>query len=319
MSTLRVGLIGGTRGFGSRRRAAFHADPRAEVTALCARTEAEVNAAASELGAKAYTDWRRLLDDPAVDTVAIAVPNTLHVEIAKAALQAGKHTLVEYPLCQTLAELDELQSSAAANGVVLHHALTVRGEPLHRKLKELAPRIGRILHAHYRYFGGGKWYVDPALRGDAFLALHIHFLDQFEDVIGKAVRLNATLRVIDDGEHNIHSGTTLQEFADGATAFQEFGMGFVAKPSYQGWYIGADGWLGFEGDSIRLALAEGTEEAHSPAEVDAVVNDTANFIAQVLDGAISCVPEAQTRRTMMLCLAAAKSARTGMKIDLGGL
>jgi len=316
MDTLRVGLVGGTRGFGSRRRAALHADPRAEVTALCARTEAEVRAAASELGAKAYTDWSNLLDDSDVDAVAIAVPNTLHFEIAKAALDAGKHVLVEYPICQSFTELDDLLSSAESNGVVLHHALTVRGEPLHLKLKELAPRIGRIVHAHYRYFGGGKWYVDPALRGDAFLALHIHFLDQFEDIMGSAARLNATLCVSQDKGHNIHSGTTLQEFPDGATAFQEFGMGYAAKPSYHGWYIGTDGWLGFEGNSVRLQLADGTDETHSPDDLDAVVDDTENFVAQILDGADSCVPESQTRRAMTLCLAAAESARAGTKIEL---
>jgi len=316
MDKLKVGLIGGTRGFGSRRRDAFHNDPRSEVSALCSRTKDELDKAAGEIGAKAYSDWAELIADPDIDTVSIAVPNALHFEIAKAALSAGKHTLVEYPICQSLEELDELTAIAKAKGVVLHHALTVRGEPLHLKLKELAPRIGPILHAHYRYFGGGKWYLDPSLRGDAFLALHIHFLDQFEDIIGETTRLNATLKVVEEGETNIHTGTTLQEFADGATAFQEFGMGFQAKPSYQGWYIGEKGWLGFEGNEVKLATTDGADETHSPDDIDAVVDDTANFIAQVLDGAESWVPEAQTRRTMQLCAAAAESAQTGAKIAI---
>ena len=316
MDKLKVGLIGGTRGFGSRRCQAFHGCERAEVAALCSRTRDELDKTADELGAKAYSDWAELIADPDIDTVAVAVPNALHFEIAKAALSAGKHTLVEYPICQSLEELDELVAIAKSRGVVLHHALTVRGEPLHRKLRELAPRIGRILHGHYRYFGGGKWYLDPKLRGDAFLALHIHFLDQFEDIIGETTRLNATLKVLGEGETNIHTGTTLQEFADGATAFQEFGMGFQAKPSYHGWYIGEKGWLGFEGNEVKLATTDGADETLSPDDVDAVVDDTANFVAQVLDGAESWVPEAQTRRTMQLCAAAAESAQTGAKIAI---
>lgn len=316
MDKLKVGLIGGTRGFGSRRCQAFHGDERAEVTALCSRTKDELDKTACELGAKAYADWAELIAAPDIDTVSVAVPNALHFEIARAALSAAKHTLVEYPICQTMAELDELLTIAKSKGVVLHHALTVRGEPLHLKLKELAPRIGRILHGHYRYFGGGKWYLDAALRGDAFLALHIHFLDQFEDIIGETARLNATQTVVGDGDLNIHTGTTLQEFAGGATAFQEFGMGFQTKPSYQGWYVGERGWLGFEGNEVKVATTNGADETHSPDDIDAVVDDTANFIAQVLDGADSWVPESQTRRTMQLCLSAAESASTGRKIPI---
>ena len=316
MDKLCVGVVGGTRGFGSRRCKAFHADPRGEVVALCARTEEELKPACADLGASAYTDWPDLIADPGVEAVSIAVPSALHFEIAKAALSAGKHTLVEYPLCQSLQEMDELLAIAKSKGLVLHHALTVRGEPLHRTLKALTPRLGRLFHGHYRYFGASKWYVDPTLRGDPFLSLHIHFLDQFEDIMGHTLRVNATLKVVHDAERNIHSGTTLQEFADGATAIQEFGMGFMAKPSYQGWYIGENGWLGFEGESIRLALADGTEQTCPRESIDIVPQDTANFIAQVVDGAESWVPHAQTRRAIELCLAASESARTGRKVEV---
>ena len=317
MNRLRVGLIGGTKGFGLRRTKAFHANPRTEVVAICARTPAEVKKAAREFGAKPYTAWVDLIADPKVDAVSVAMPNTMHFEAARTALSAHKHTLVEYPICQTLQEFSELTTIARLNGVVLHHALTVRGEPLHLKLKELVPRLGRLCHAHYRYFGAGGWYLDPARRGDALLALHIHFLDQFEDIMGKTIRVNATLKVIHDGNVNIHTGTTLQEFADGANAFQEFGMGFGAKPSYTGWYLGENGWLSFEkGSTIRRVLADGADETFSPDDINVVVNDTENFVAQVFDGAPSWVPESQTRRTMRLCLAASESARIGEKFVL---
>jgi len=318
MQKLRVGQIGGTRGFGSRRCQTFHEHPRAQVVALAARDKQQVEEAASKIDAKPYTDWHDVLTDPRVDAVGVATPSAFHFEMAKAALEAGKHTIVEYPICQTLEELDELQAIAEAKGVVLHHGLTVRGEALHLKLKELAPRLGRLFHAHYRYFGTSKWYVDEAIRGDAFMTLHIHFLDQFEDIVGEqAVRLNATLKVLQDGETHIHSGATVQQFACGATAIQEFGMGFSAKPSYSGWYIGEHGWLGFEGrDAVTLELADGAKESHTPDSIDTVANDTDNFIAQVLDGADSWVPDRQTRRAMRLCLAAAESALTGLTVDV---
>ena len=319
MEKLRIGMVGATHGFGSHRRKAFQANPHSVVAAICARTKADVEALAAEIGAKAYANWPDLIADPDVQAVSVATPNVLHYEIAKAALDAGKHVLVEYPLCQTLEEFDELAHIASENNLVLHHALTTRGEPQHRKVKELLPRIGRVFHAHYRYFGGSNWYVEPALRGDLFAALHIHFLDQFEDTMGRTVRLAATAKVIRDSKCNIHSGTALQEFADGANAFQEFGMGFAAKPSHAGWYIGENGWVGFEGrHNVRIVLKDGTDETAPAAEGDTVAQDTANFIARVLDGANSWISDEQSRRAIMLALAASESARTGKTIDLTG-
>jgi biliverdin reductase len=317
MEKLRVGMVGGTHGFGARRRKAFQADPRSQITAVCARTKADVEALAAEVGATAHTNWPDLIADPNVQAVSVATPNALHYEIAKAALDAGKHVLVEYPLCQTLEEFDDLARVAKRKGLVVHHALTTRGEPHHRKLKELMPRLGRIFHAHYRYFGGSHWYVDPALRGDLFVALHIHFLDQFEDIFGKTASITATAKVIQDAKCNIHSGTVLQEFADGANAFQEFGMGFGAKPSYLGWYIGENGWIGFEGRrDVHIVLNDGTDETIELADRDNIAKDTGNFIARILDGASSWISDEQSRRAIMLSVAASESARTGKKITL---
>ena len=316
MGKLRVGMIGGTRGFGGRRLKVWLDEERAEVAAVCSRTREAVEKLAGETGAAAYTDWRELIADPNVEAVSIATPNALHFDMARAALEAGKHTLVEYPLCQTMGQYEELLGLADEKGVTLHHGLTVRGEPIHLQLKALAPRLGRMLHGHYRYFGGGGWYLDPALRGDAFLALQIHFIDHFEDLMGETVRINGTLRVIEDGDVRIHTGTVLQEFGDGSNAFQEFGMGFKAKPSYTGWFIGENGWMQFERNSVRLVLTDGTDETFEPEPADAVARDTASFVAQVLDGAESWVPESQTRRTLGLALAASRSAQTGEKIDV---
>ena len=315
-ATLAVGIIG-TGIHGSRYARHILADLPELSLAAIARRSPEGESQAAAWSCRLHADWRALIDAPNVDAVGVAAPNALHFEMARAALEAGKHTVVEYPICQTLEEFDALLGLAREKGVVLHHGLTVRAERLHLKIKELAPRLGTLIHAHYRYFGGGTWYVDPALRGDAFMALHIHFINQFEDIFGETQRLNATLKVVQTGETNIHSGSVLQEFADGANAFQEFGMGYSASPGYQGWYLGANGWLQFEtAKAVRLVLADGTDETIKTDPVNATAHDTADFIAQVLDGADSYVPEAQTRRTMRLCLAAAESARTGKKIDV---
>ncbi len=48
-----------------------------------------------ELGVTAYDDWRALVDDRAIDVVTVTAPPAQHVEIATAALTAGKHVICE--------------------------------------------------------------------------------------------------------------------------------------------------------------------------------------------------------------------------------
>ena len=64
---------------------------------------------ADEFGVeRTEADYRRILEDPAVDAVHICTPNALHFPIAKDALQAGKHVICEKPLATCIAQAREL-------------------------------------------------------------------------------------------------------------------------------------------------------------------------------------------------------------------
>jgi len=66
---------------------------------------------------KAYPDLASLLDD--VDAVTIVVPTPSHFEVAKEALERGKHVFIEKPITRTLDEADELLAIAADNGAIV--------------------------------------------------------------------------------------------------------------------------------------------------------------------------------------------------------
>lgn len=81
------------------------------IQAVCSRTGHNATAAARQFGAAyATTDVKRVLDDPGVDLVVVATRHHLHAELALAALERGKHVLVEKPLALTQAELDAIVS-----------------------------------------------------------------------------------------------------------------------------------------------------------------------------------------------------------------
>lgn len=67
----------------------------------------------------ATSDWKALVQDPRVDAVVIATPVSCHFEMAKAALEAGKHVLVEKPLAMTSGDCMHLIEAAQRRNLVL--------------------------------------------------------------------------------------------------------------------------------------------------------------------------------------------------------
>ena len=77
----------------------------------------KAQALAAEFGAqKTDADYRRILEDPAVQAVHVCTPNAMHFPIAKDALLAGKHVICEKPLATSVAEAKELVALAASTG-----------------------------------------------------------------------------------------------------------------------------------------------------------------------------------------------------------
>lgn len=70
-------------------------------------------------GAHLWKDWRSVIDDTSVDAVVVATPVCLHYEMARAALRAGKHVLVEKPMAESSAQALTLIDEAAKRDRVL--------------------------------------------------------------------------------------------------------------------------------------------------------------------------------------------------------
>jgi predicted dehydrogenase len=94
------------------------------------------------------TDYQDLLADPAIDAIVVATPVVTHYPLAMAAIEAGKHVLVEKPLALSVAEATALVEAARRRGVVLmvDHTFVYTGAV--QKIKELvdAGHLGRLLY-----------------------------------------------------------------------------------------------------------------------------------------------------------------------------
>ena len=88
-----------------------------EVTAICDVSDKVLAGVGAAWGIETRTrDYQELLAQDTVDAVLIANPNVYHAEVTIAALQAGRHVLVEKPMCMTLEENDAIISAQASAG-----------------------------------------------------------------------------------------------------------------------------------------------------------------------------------------------------------
>ena len=93
--------------------------------------------AGSFSGVEPIDDLEQLFDDPAVEAIAVATPPGSHLEVAMAAIEAGKHVLVEKPLASSYAEGRALVNAAEEQGVVLMCDHTYCYTPAVQRIREL--------------------------------------------------------------------------------------------------------------------------------------------------------------------------------------
>jgi predicted dehydrogenase len=135
-----------------------------EMTLLVGRNPDGVAAAGQKWGwAETTTDWRNAIARDDIDVIDIVTPGSSHVEIAIAALNAGKHVLCEKPLANTVEEAEamaEAAQRAAARGVYAMVGFTYRRVPACRLARNIVASgaLGEIRQVRASYLQ--DWLVD---------------------------------------------------------------------------------------------------------------------------------------------------------------
>ena len=200
------GLIGG-------KRAKALGDGRLVACADVDIARAQTLAASGE--AKAFSDWRDVLDLGEVEIVVVATLHDSLAEITLAAIEAGKHVLVEKPAARNPAELEPVIAAAERHAVKVHVGFNHRYHRAFRKARELfdAGALGELMFIRARYGHGGRigydkeWRSDPGRSGGGELIdqgphlidLSRWFLGEFTEVEGFAHTYYWDMPVDDNG------------------------------------------------------------------------------------------------------------------------
>lgn len=209
---------------------------------------------AAEHGVRAFSDLSEFLADPELDVVTICTPSGAHYEPALAALQAGRHVIVEKPLEVTLERVDQLIATAAVQGKTLASVLNRRFQPAISAFRKACDdgRFGTLTSAscYVKWFRDQAYYDSAAWRGTwaldgggVLMNQAIHAIDALLHLAGPVAAVQAHCACL------AHSGIEVEDSAVAIVEFENGARG-VIEASTCAWSK--------DGHPVRVQLA-GTE------------------------------------------------------------
>jgi predicted dehydrogenase len=206
---IRVGIIGANPDRGWAAQAHIPAlrslSDDFEITALSTTRRESADAAAKLVGVPAaFDNHQELVNSPAVDVVAVTVKVPHHLELASAALEAGKAVYCEWPLGNGLNEAETLASLAKEQGVLAVAGLQARSAPAVAYVRDLVEQgyVGEVLSTTLVGSGMG-WgptvepfnaYLNDKKHGATMLSIALgHTADALCYCVGEVRELSATM------------------------------------------------------------------------------------------------------------------------------
>lgn len=236
---------------------------QAKVTELCERNRIPAG----------FTDYAEMLKNADVDAVYVAVPNFLHFNFVRQALEAGRSVIVEKPMTSNYKEARKLETLAKEKRLFLFEAITTVYLPDYLKTKEWLSRVGDIkivscnfsqYSRRYDAFRNGEILpaFDPAKSGGALMDLNLYNLHYLLGLFGEPEKVcyaaNMERGIDTSGVLTLDYGT-----------FQA--VSIAAKDCAAPWrYLiqGTNGYIQMDTPAnfcreVKLHLNDGTEETFS--------------------------------------------------------
>jgi len=340
---VQVGLIG------SQFISAIHAESlqhcaQARLAAVASPTPGNAENFAKRFGIPhAFTDYRRLLAQPEIDLVIVGVPNHLHCQVVLDAASAGKHIVIEKPLCLNLAEADRMIAACRQWGVKLMYAEELCFAPKYVRLKQLLdsgalgkPTLIKQSEKHDGPHAPHFWDVERS-GGGVTMDMGCHAIEFFRWMLGrppiKSVYAQMSTQVHGDKTCGDDNAILILEFANGVICMAEEswtklgGMDDRAEVYGSGGVAYADL---LHGNSIETYSAAGYDYAVEKAGTTkgwsftiyeeawnyGFYTEMEHFVDCVQNDKVPLVTGEDARAVLEIIFAAYESARTGHKVEL---
>ncbi len=306
-----------------------------------ARADAAVSFCARH-GIVAFENAAELLASPEIDAVCICTPSGTHAAMALAAINAGKHVLVEKPLAMNFADCTAVIRAAKAMGVKAGVVSQLRFAKTTETVKSLVENggLGRVVtaditmkyHRSPEYYASSPWRGTRDMDGGALMNQGIHGIDLLLHIMGPVKRVFGLARTLAHGIEAEDTAVAVVEFECGALGTVQ-GTTSVA-PGYPR-YLEISGTKGTVGitenrftrwDIPDLPMPQGLvpgedvkSGAKNPMDIDASGHlvQIADFISAIREDREPLVTLESGRRTVELINAICRSSETGVPEILG--
>jgi predicted dehydrogenase len=291
--TFTVGMLGSSfmgrahsRGLYMLRTLEDHPAALPDLHTICGRDTSRLEAMMRRYGwSRHTTDWRELIEDPAIQLFVNASTNALHSEPSILAAKQGKHVICEKPLARNADEAQAMLDAADQAGIVHMCAFNYRFFPAIRLAKQLIEggEIGEILHFRSRFLLASAadpdtpetaWRLRGETAGSGVIGdLLAHHIDLARHLVGELSSVDAVSRTWTPTRHGVEV-----DVEDAVCATVEFESGAIGTmeatrvtPGHMlESVIEVDGSLG----SLRFDVQRLNELALSNASQSNVINVT---------------------------------------------
>ncbi|MDP4645122.1 MAG: Gfo/Idh/MocA family oxidoreductase [Opitutales bacterium] len=307
---------------------------------------------AEKYATKAYKSVETMLADPEIDIITIGTPSGAHFDPAMAAIEAGKHVIIEKPLEITTERIDQMVAAAKTKGVTLAAVLNRRFHPGMDAFKKASNdgRFGKLTSASayvkwYRdqaYYDSAGWRGTWALDGGgALMNQSIHTIDALLYLAGpvKSVQANTAclahtdievediavaILEFENGARGVIEGSTTTWSKNGHPSRVQLsgteGSVFLADEAFEIWEFMHETE---EDDALRAQFMQGAEAglgANDPSAINFYQHQR-NFeevVSAIKEGREPSTNAAEARKSVELIQAIYKSAQNdGAKVELG--
>jgi len=327
--SIKCGVVGYGPAFNMGR---FHADIISKTPGLELKAIVDINPERLRVAKKdfpwveTYSSIDDMLDKSDVECVTIVTPHNTHASLAIKALKAGRHVIVEKPMCITVDEADQMINEAKKSGMMLTVFHNRRLDGSFLSIKEIVDGglIGKVFHIEA--FGGGYghpgywWRSDKKVSGGAFYDWGAHFIDWILNIVPeriKGVYGHFYKLVWNDVTNEDHVEATII-FESGVKAnLQLSNIAIVKKPRWR--ILGTNGGILDEGDG-KLKVYRHIDGLNYVTEVK--YNETnwakfyVNIVEHLVNGKELLVKPEEARRVIEVIEAAEKSSKNGELVKL---
>lgn len=329
MPLFNIGLVG--TGYAAKVRAeTIDADPTARLVAVAGNDPDRTSAFSQPFAAEPMTPWKDLVKRTDIDLVIISTINRDHGAIARAAIESGKHVVVEYPLSLDITEARTLLALSKSYQRLLHveHIELLSG--IHQAIATALPEIGTPFYVRYASVNPQrpapqKWTYYPQLFGFPFVGalsrvnrlLHLFGAVSTVTCQSQFWTTQDTIVPVTHKPYRCCMCTAQLRFANGLIADLVYGKGEMLWNAERGLDIHGDrGMVKIDGNQGQLIQPDATRDLDMGSRRGLFASDTQAVLKHLADGSPLYTTAAESVYALIVADAMRRSAEIGQTIHI---